>query len=101
MLKPAGFLVPYKTAEVALVQRSVLQQRETLAGSNWNVGCRRLQFSKALDARVIAVSSSWGGFAGKRCSIANRADGATNFYSWRKRSALDERMLIFNHYKVR
>jgi NADPH2:quinone reductase len=59
-VEAAGFLVPYKNAYVALVQRAVLRQGETLLvlGATGTSGAAAIQFAKALDARVIAVSSS-------------------------------------------
>jgi len=56
----AGFLVPYKNAQVALVQRAVLQRGETLLvlGATGTSGAAAIQLAKARDARVIAVSSS-------------------------------------------
>src|ERR1700722_10564737 len=59
-VEAAGFLVPYKNAQVALVQRAVLHQGETLLvlGASGTSGAAAIQFAKALDAQVIAVSSS-------------------------------------------
>jgi NADPH2:quinone reductase len=59
-VEAAGFLVPYKTAQVALVQRVALQRGETLLvlGATGTSGAAAIQFAKALDAQVIAVSSS-------------------------------------------
>jgi NADPH2:quinone reductase len=59
-VEAAGFLVPYKTAQVALVQRAGLHQGETLLvlGATGTSGSAAIQFAKALDAQVIAVSSS-------------------------------------------
>jgi NADPH2:quinone reductase len=59
-VEAAGFLVPYKNAQVALVQRAVLHQGETLLvlGATGTSGAAAIQFAKALDAQVIAVSSS-------------------------------------------
>jgi len=59
-VEAAGFLVPYKTAQVALVQRAVLHQGETLLvlGATGTSGAAAIQFAKALDAKVIAISSS-------------------------------------------
>jgi NADPH2:quinone reductase len=56
----AGFLVPYKTAHVSLVQRAVLRQGETLLvlGATGSSGAAAIQFAKVLGAQVIAVSSS-------------------------------------------
>jgi NADPH2:quinone reductase len=59
-VEAAGFLVPYKNAQVALVQRALLHQGETLLvlGATGTSGAAAIQFAKALDAQVIAVSSS-------------------------------------------
>ena len=59
-VEAAGFLVPYKTAQVSLVQRALLHQGETLLvlGATGTSGAAAIQFAKALDAQVIAVSSS-------------------------------------------
>ena len=59
-VEAAGFLVPYKNVQVALVQRAVLRQGETLLvlGATGTSGAAAIQLAKALDAQVIAVSSS-------------------------------------------
>src|ERR1700731_945752 len=59
-VEAAGFLVPYKNAQVSLVQRALLHQGETLLvlGATGTSGAAAIQFAKALDAQVIAVSSS-------------------------------------------
>lgn len=59
-LQAAGFVIPFKTAHMALVHRSLLRAGETLLvlGAAGSSGAAAVQLGKALGARTIAVASS-------------------------------------------
>lgn len=59
-IEAAGFLLPFRTAHIALVHRLKLQAGETLLvlGAAGGSGASAIQMGKALGAKVIAVASS-------------------------------------------
>ena len=77
-IEAAGFVIPYKTAHIALVHRCRLQPGEWLLvlGAAGSSGAAAIQLGKAIGARVIAVASSPAKIA---FCTANGADHVINY----------------------